>query len=120
MGDDLQPDIKRALVENSLRASRLHADWKARYDAEQAQYRAEAKHEARKVALIACSIIAAFVAAFGGTLWYAIKHQNAVYARFMAGCLQDHKEYECMAMWRASDSRPPAVIPVPIPIYIGK
>lgn len=32
---------------------------------------------------------------------YAEYHEQS---RFMDACLQDHKEYECTAMWRAGES----------------
>jgi hypothetical protein len=30
--------------------------------------------------------------------------------QFMAECLQDHKQYECTAMWRSTQTSPPLVI----------
>lgn len=36
---------------------------------------------------------------------------------FMSECLQHRPRYECVAMWRAGDSKPyPIVIPMPIPM----
>lgn len=37
---------------------------------------------------------------------------------FMQQCQQDHKEYECTAMWRAGDTSFPVVIPMPM--YVGR
>jgi hypothetical protein len=31
----------------------------------------------------------------------------------MTQCIQDHKEYECTAMWRAGDKDPPTIIFIP-------
>jgi hypothetical protein len=32
-----------------------------------------------------------------------IANRRAAYAEFLQDCTQDHKQYECMLMWRASD-----------------
>ncbi len=59
----------------------------------------------------------AVAAAFGVFIWWAIDRGNAKYAEFMQGCSQDHKKYECMAMWRAGDkSDYPVIIPMPVPV----
>lgn len=34
---------------------------------------------------------------------WAVQRNRAIYAEFMSGCEQDHKHYECMLLWRASD-----------------
>ncbi|MBV8522544.1 MAG: hypothetical protein JOY71_10560 [Acetobacteraceae bacterium] len=54
----------------------------------------------------------------GILIGWAVHRSNANYAAFMQGCLKDHKQYECMAMWRAGESRDvpfPIFIPIPIP-----
>jgi len=48
-------------------------------------------------------------------LFMAVKTENEAKARFMGECRQDHKEYECTAMWRAGEKD---VVPVPIVIPI--
>jgi hypothetical protein len=45
-----------------------------------------------------------------------VRHANAIYHEFMAGCEQDRKHYECMLLWRASNHEDPLVVPVPIVI----
>lgn len=37
-------------------------------------------------------------------------------ARFMAECQQDHKRYECEALWRQGE---PQTIVAPMPVYVG-
>jgi len=38
---------------------------------------------------------------------------SAWHSRFMSQCMQDHKEHECTAMWRAGDSASPTLIVIP-------
>lgn len=45
-------------------------------------------------------------------LWWGVEESIAARRAFMAECLQDHKQYECTAMWRAGESQ---VVPVFIP-----
>lgn len=54
--------------------------------------------------------ILAGVALFG----LLMSDRNVKYKTFMAQCAQDHKEYECVAMWRAGDNL--GFIPIPIVI----
>ena len=44
-------------------------------------------------------------------LAFAIIEDNAHAERVMAECMQDHKAYECEAMWRAGE---PKLIAVPV------
>ena len=44
-------------------------------------------------------------------LAFAISEDNRDEAHFMAECAQDHKAYECEAMWRAGE---PKLIAVPV------
>lgn len=37
--------------------------------------------------------------------------------KFMADCMQDHKQYECDALWRAGEDHTTVM---PVPIYVGK
>jgi hypothetical protein len=114
MGDDLRAEIKRVL-EEAMTEIKPRSQWEADYEAQHAKFRAEMKRENRKIAIVVCSILVVFLTGFGALLWFGIKHQNAVYDHFLAGCLQDHNEYECMAIWRAGDSSPPVVLPILIP-----
>ena len=64
--------------------------------------------------------VAAFLLALVALIWwfvgFALQRERANYALFMESCLKDHKQYECMAMWRAGGSQPyPIFIPIPIP-----
>jgi len=59
-----------------------------------------------------------FTVVIGGivaAVWYAASVGAARYDRFMAQCMEDHKEYQCTAMWRAGDHPPPDVVVMPIP-----
>jgi hypothetical protein len=56
------------------------------------------------------------VLALGAFVGWVVHRSNARYAEFMQGCLQDHKKYECTAMWRAGDKNDiPIMVPIPIP-----
>jgi len=57
------------------------------------------------IALLACLVGAGF----------GIKADADAEAAFMAACQQDHKTYECTAMWRAGESH---VMPMPIVIPV--
>lgn len=59
------------------------------------------------VVLITAATIAVLVVAISGDA-----EQRA---EFMAACQEDHKAYECVAMWRAGESHT-AVVPVIIPV----
>lgn len=56
-----------------------------------------------------------FVAALLVASVLAIWSEYDAYQKFMAQCRQDHKEYECTAMWRDGSSRS---VLVPMPIVI--
>lgn len=80
-------------------------------------------------AVAALLIVAAFISYDGGALFFsglsclvaagvflmvgAVQSDSRAQAAFMAQCLQDHKEYECVAMWRAGESHT-QVVPMPI------
>jgi ABC-type transport system involved in multi-copper enzyme maturation permease subunit len=38
-------------------------------------------------------------------------------ASFMAACIKDRKEYECIAMWRAGNNH---TVVTPIPVIVGR
>lgn len=77
---------------------------------------AERQKERRFAIKMFCGMAAAF-AVFVGIIAWAASHADERYDRFMNGCAQDHKEYECVIMWRASrrDDGPPSVVFVPTP-----
>ena len=55
--------------------------------------------------------------ALGALVGWVVHRSDAEYAEFMRGCLQDHKKYERMAMWRAGDKNDyPVIVPIPIPL----
>ncbi len=47
-----------------------------------------------------------------GLLSWGIGNSNARHAAFMSMCMEDRKEYECIAMWRTGQ---PTVVPIYIP-----
>ena len=49
------------------------------------------------------------------SLPFAIKEDAERQRRFMEQCMQDHKEYECVALWREGE---PDTVPVLIPMPI--
>lgn len=55
----------------------------------------------------------ATIFAVGLIIAWAIRAANAQRAEFMAACMQDRKEYECVAMWRAGSASP-----VLVPVYV--
>jgi hypothetical protein len=64
--------------------------------------------------------VAIVMAAFVAVVWRAIDQQKAAHARFMQQCMEDHKEYECTALWRAGNRSNQDVIVLPIPIPFSK
>ena len=68
----------------------------------------------RRFIIILCCVFGGLLAAFSGLLVYGVLLSQEDHARFMSQCMQDHKEYECTAMWRAGDQHPlPQVIFIP-------
>jgi len=45
--------------------------------------------------------------------WWIVRQDNHNWQNFYAQCTQDHKAYECTAMWRAGETNT-VVVPVPI------
>ena len=68
---------------------------------------------ARRFHWIMGSVAAAALLGFIWLMIYVAKVASASHARFMDQCMQDHKEYECTAMWRAGDSGQPTVVFIP-------
>lgn len=58
-------------------------------------------------------IVVAVITGFVILLMEGLKIADARHDRFMSQCMQDRKEYECTAMWRAGNSTAPSVIVVP-------
>ena len=50
---------------------------------------------------------------FGFFAFKSCQSDDAENKKFMAGCLTEHKEYECTAMWRAGESHT-TVMPIPV------
>jgi hypothetical protein len=55
-----------------------------------------------------------FFALLIGVCVYAVRTNLDARHRFMSQCMEDHKEYECTALWRAGSSEPPTIIYVPV------
>lgn len=58
------------------------------------------------------------VALIGLTVWgivAAVSHDERIEQSFMVECMEDHKRYECQAMWRAGKSDT-----VVVPVYSGR
>lgn len=68
----------------------------------------------RRFHILMASAFISFFILVAVAVWYSVAVSWAQHDRFMAGCLEDHKEYECMAMWRAGD-RASDVVVVPMP-----
>lgn len=51
-----------------------------------------------------------------GGAFFATATDNAREKRFMAECQQDHKRYECEALWRQGE---PRTTVVPMPVYVA-
>ena len=58
-------------------------------------------------------VMAAMLLGFTWLMVHASNVASASHARFMGQCMQDHKEYECTAMWRAGDNGQSTVVVVP-------
>ena len=85
-------------------------------DAGWSNYQEQMRRENRRLAVIMWSSIIAIVSFFGAVGYYAVSREREAHARFMRQCVQDHKEYECTALWRAGDPPSPNIIFLPIPI----
>lgn len=48
---------------------------------------------------------------------FVVVAETEEYEIFMEACLEDHKQYECKAMWRRGKS---TVVPMPIFIPMGR
>jgi hypothetical protein len=73
----------------------------------------ETNRSDRRMHIVLGCVIGAVVL---GCVWLTVHVHNvssARHARFMSQCMQDHKEYECTAMWRAGDREPPTLIFIP-------
>lgn len=49
--------------------------------------------------------------------YFAIKGSVEEKEKFLSECMTEHKEYECLSMWRSGDKE---VVPVFFPIPMGK
>jgi hypothetical protein len=89
-------------------------------EARRVQERAEDRRENRRFGIMMCGIVILGLGIIAALGWRIASVENAEYDRFMAGCMQDHKEYECTVMWRASSPAPPAIVPIPVPLNPGR
>ena len=66
----------------------------------------------------ACMVtgLLAFVIGLAALGYFALTSGREAHARFMRQCMEDHKEYECTALWRAGDRSAPDVLVLPIPL----
>ncbi len=49
-------------------------------------------------------------------VYVGMAHAQEAHTRFMRQCMEDHKEYECTALWRAGSKSGPDLIVLPIPL----
>ena len=57
------------------------------------------------------------LAAFIGLLVFAVSEDSKHNETFMKQCMEDHKQYECDALWRAGEDHTTVM---PMPVYIGR
>lgn len=58
-------------------------------------------------------ILIAALIALVGLMWAVDKQQEKAWLEFREACIEDRKEYECVAMWREGDK-----LFTPIPVFI--
>ena len=71
------------------------------------------RRSSRRFHIIMSCCFGLFFAALIGFGVYAFKTGENAHRRFMTQCMEDHKEYECTAMWRAGSSEAPTIMLVP-------
>ena len=80
-----------------------------------ARERERAQRSRRNEAVFAACMVA-FVIGLAALGYFAFTSGREAHARFMRQCMEDHKEYECTALWRAGDRSAPDVLVLPIPL----
>jgi hypothetical protein len=84
-------------------------------DIEGLSYRENVRKANRSFHIVMSGVVAVTVLFFVALRYYAITRGREAHARFMRQCMEDHKEYECTALWRAGDRASPDLIVIPIP-----
>ena len=84
-------------------------------DVDEASYRENVRKADRRFHIIMSCVVAVTVLFFVVLGYYAITRGREAHGRFMRQCMEDHKEYECTALWRAGDRASPDLIVIPIP-----
>ena len=83
-------------------------------DVERSSCQDRIRKESRKAHIIVSCVVAGVLLFFGAVIYYGVTGQREAHARFMRQCMEDHKEYECTALWRAGDRASPDLIVIPI------
>lgn len=78
------------------------------------------KRSVRKPEVIFGLCFAIVIAGVVALVWRGVERDKAAHTRFMQQCMEDHKEYECTALWRAGNRSNQDVIVLPIPIPLSK
>ncbi len=84
-------------------------------DVDGASYRESVRKADRRFHIIMSCVVAGTVLFFVAIGYYAVTRGREAHVRFMRQCMEDHKEYECTALWRAGDRASPDLIVIPIP-----
>ena len=84
-------------------------------DVERSSYQDRMRKESRRFNIILSCVVAGVLLLFVALGYYAVTREREAHARFMRQCMEDHKEYECTALWRAGDRASPDLIVIPIP-----
>ena len=84
-------------------------------DVERSSYQDRIRKEGRRFNIILSCVVAGVLLFFVTIIYYGVTGQREAHARFMRQCMEDHKEYECTALWRAGDRASPDLIVIPIP-----
>ncbi len=84
-------------------------------DVEGVSYRESFRKESRRFNTIMSCIAVGVLLFFAAVIYYGVTGQREAHARFMRQCMEDHKEYECTALWHAGDRPLPDLIVMPIP-----
>lgn len=85
-------------------------------NSEMSRLQEDLRREDRKALAITFSVIAGIILIFAGFFYFVYVRASEAHARFMRQCMEDHKEYECTALWRAGDSALPNVVLMPVPV----
>jgi hypothetical protein len=77
------------------------------------QIEEDRRFDRRVLTILICGL-SLFFALVISVCVYAVRTNLDARHRFMSQCMEDHKEYECTALWRAGSSEPPTIVYVPI------